>query len=173
MPVAQTSSTHAFELIERVSPEAFLRHPIWAHYEAEVDRSRLLDEGVPARVLDSAEERFLQCGLVPLYPVLEPGPPDSPSDRLGQLDLLVASQFVSASGQTLQGYLLDPLAFGVFHEDKEFSFNRSLPDFSAREAGRLAESLGITTDTLFPLQARVDPRIKSSKLDGPREILGF
>ncbi len=155
-------STLPFELIERVSEEAFARHPIWAHYEPEVDRERLLTEGISADLLDAAEERFLACGLVPLYPAKET-----------HSDLVMAAHFDTASGLTLQGYLIEPLAFGIFHEGKEYSFNRSLMDFSAREAQRLAEALGSEVGDLFPLRAQVDPRIKAPELSAAREISGF
>lgn len=156
-----------FELIERISREALASHPVWTHYEADVDGDRILAWGVSSTSLAGQEQLFKACGLIPLYPVLDLSALD------GDEDVMLAARFRTGSGAEFEGYLLEPLAFGLFHEGEEYSFNRSLPDFSAREAQRLAEAAGIAEDALLPLRIELDPRIQKPGDDPPCEITRF
>ncbi len=150
--VSRVREAHEFELIERISPEALASHPAWTHFEVEVDRARVLAWGVPAPALDDQVRQFEHCGLVPLCPVIEIG-------GLARIpDVMLAARFTAPGGPVFDGYLLDPHAFGLFHETEEYSFNRSLPGFSAREARRLAATLGCEVGDLFPLVWQLDPR---------------
>ncbi len=136
-----------------MSAEALERCPVWSHWDPEVDRERVLSWGVTAEAVDRRTELFEVCGPVPLYPVLDVA---SLGDRK---DLVVAASFELAGGTRLDGYLLEPHAFGIFHDGEEYSFNRNLPAFSEREAMRLAAALGEGADSIFPLGYRIDPRV--------------
>lgn len=151
----------AFELIERITPEALARHPAWTHFEPDLDHDRLIAWGVTVEQIERQEAAFVACGLIPLYPVLDPS---SLEDRT---DVTLAARFEPEGGPTLAGYLLDPHAFGVFVSGHEFSFNRNLRDFSAREAVRLARALGRSPEQLFPLTWQLDERLR--KLPGDHE----
>lgn len=139
-----------FELIESVTADALARHPVWSHWNPEVDRERVLAWGVAPEALDHQLEKFKACGLVPLYPVADFA---ALSDRKG---LTIAARFETADGARLSGYVLEPHAFGIFHRGEEYSFNRSLPAYARRESERLADALGASPDTLFPLFFRLD-----------------
>lgn len=166
--VPRVREVHEFELIERISPEALASHPAWTHFEVEVDRARVLASGIPAPALDDQIRRFEHCGLVPLCPVIELG-------ELARIpDVMLAARFTSPRGPVFDGYLLDPHAFGLFHEGEEYSFNRSLPGFSAREARRLAATLGCQVEDLFPLVWKLDPRAtKDVELTAEGSVASF
>jgi len=142
-----------FELIERISQEALAAHPAWTHFEPEVDRDRLLGWGVSQQAIEEHEGPFVACGLIPLYPVLET------SDLKSRSDVMIAARFTPSGGPPLDGYLLEPHAFGVFHGGHEYSFNRNLPGFSGREAVRLARVLDLRADELFPMTWALDGRL--------------
>ncbi|MBW2242260.1 MAG: hypothetical protein JRH01_09755 [Deltaproteobacteria bacterium] len=146
-------TTDDFELIESVSADALVSHPVWSHWAPEVDRERVLAWGVAEEELDRQIELFESCGPVPLYPVLDL------ADLGDRKDLVVATRFEAADGARLWGYLLEPHAFGIFHLGEEYSFNRNLPAFSEREAERLAAALGTSADMIFPLFFHVDDEI--------------
>lgn len=141
-----------FEMIETISPEALERHPVWACFEATIDRETLLGWGVPAATVDREITRYEFCGHQPLYPVLqlEPLPP--------QQHLIVRVTFATACGGEIAGYLLEPHAFGIFVNGLEFCFNRNLPSLSGRVAAELETALG-TTQPIFPLRYASDLRL--------------
>ena len=151
----------AFELIERVTPEALGRHPAWTHFEPDLDHDRLIGWGVTVKQIEEQEAAFVACGLIPLYPVLDPA---SLEDRN---DVALAAHFESAAGPCVSGYLLEPHAFGLFVDGHEFSFNRNLREFSGREAVRLADAIGVDAKALFPMTWRLDERLR--KLPGEHE----
>ena len=127
----------------------------------DLDHDRLIGWGVTVQQIEEQEAAFVACGLIPLYPILDSG---ALEDRA---DVALAAHFESAAGVRVSGYLLDPHAFGLFVDGHEFSFNRNLREFSAREAGRLAEALGVAPDALFPMTWRLDERLQ--KLPGEHE----
>jgi hypothetical protein len=140
-----------FELVERVGPEALARHPVWKTWRVG-DRPRVLAWGVDPAALDAALQRFGYCGPEPLFPVLA-------CERLpDRSELFVAARFELASGHVLPGYLLPPLAFGLFASEHEVAFNRSLPGFARRMADKLAAELGISPDGIFPIRWRSSVR---------------
>jgi hypothetical protein len=135
-----------FELIETLDRAALERHPVWKTYRPG-DRAWVLSWGVEPDWLDGELERFGYCGPEPLFPVLEYDPLPERSE------IAVAVELRLASGQVLPGYLLEPLAFGVF-AGVEYTFNRGLPRFALRNAERLASELGISRDQVFPIHYR-------------------
>lgn len=135
-----------FELIETLDRKAFERHPVWKTYRSG-DRSWILSWGVEPAWLDAELERFGYCGPEPLFPVLE----YDPLPERGEV--AVGVELELASGAVVPGYLLEPLAFGVF-ADVEYTFNRGLPRFALRNAERLAATLGISRDEVFPVRYR-------------------
>ena len=137
----------SFELIETVDRDALARHPVWKTYRAS-DRPWILAWGVDPSRLDAQLERLAYCGPAPLFPVLEYAPLAEKCD-----DLVVAAELRLAAGSLLPGYLLEPLAFGVF-ADHEYTFNRSLPDHARQMAERLASELGIAREQVFPMTYR-------------------
>jgi hypothetical protein len=141
-----------FELVEMLTRETLRQHPVWSHFEEPRDRERVLAWGVAPERLDEQLGRFDFCGLEPLYPVLELDP--LPKDR----DLIVSVRFSAPCGIELEGYLLDPHAFGVFAGEREHSFNRSLPRFAERGARQLAQELGRELEELFPLEYATELR---------------
>jgi hypothetical protein len=102
---------------------------------------------VEAGRLDAELERFLYCGPEPLFPVLECEP--LPEGR----EIVVAAEIRLASGVALPGYLLDPLAFGVF-TDCEYTFNRGLSRHALQTAERLGAEFGVSRNEVFPLTYR-------------------
>jgi len=132
-----------FELIETLDRKALERHPVWKTFRAG-DRAWILSWGVDPARLDAELERFGYCGPEPLFPVLAYDPLPERSE------LAVSAQLRIASGAELPGYLLEPLAFGIFG-DAEYTFNRGLPRHAFRNAERLAASLGISRDRVFPI----------------------
>jgi hypothetical protein len=133
-------------MIESISRAALERHPVWAHFEAATDRDTILAWGVDPEIADREIGRYEFCGPQPLYPVLqlEPLPPQS--------HLIIGVTFESKLGSRCPGYLLEPHAFGIFVEDREFCLNRNLEGLSQRVAVRLASALDTNPDQLFPLR---------------------
>jgi hypothetical protein len=154
----------AFALIERLDRKALERHPVWKTYRPG-DRPWILSWGVDPAVLDAELERFGYCGPEPLFPVLACDPlPD-------RSEMAVAAELRLASGAVLPGYLLEPLAFGVF-ADAEYTFNRGLPRYALQNAERLAAALGISRDEVFPITwrsavHRPDGRPHSGEIPAP------
>lgn len=135
-----------FEMVETISLEALERHPVWASFEAAIDRGLLLAWGIPEEILNREFARYEFCGHQPLYPVLQLDPlPQQPH-------LIVQMTFETASGRSLQGYLLAPYAFGIFVNGREFCFNRNLSTLSGRVATELERALGTAQQPIFPLQ---------------------
>jgi hypothetical protein len=159
-----TRGPREFELIERISREALASHPAWMHYDEKVDAERIQAWGVSRDHLASLTKPFESCGLIPLYPVLDLESLDK-EDRV-----MLAAHFGNGAGLEFDGYLLEPLAFGLFHESEEYSFNRSLPGFSAREARRLATAAGVGEDELLPFRFELDPRLATPGEAGHGEI---
>ena len=60
-----------FRMIELVTLEDLLEHPVWADFQGDRDRTRILSWGVSEACLEDAIERYDYCGRSPLYPVLE------------------------------------------------------------------------------------------------------
>jgi len=136
----------SFEMVEKLTRGDIERHPAWSHYDESEDRSRILSWGVTAAALDAEVERFQYCGTQTLYPVLE-------LDPLPDIEhLIIAADFVTASGMSLPGYLLAPDVFGVFAGEREFCFNRKLVSAAAIAARKLSEALGEAPEDLFPLR---------------------
>jgi len=48
---------------------------------------------------------------------------------------------------------MEPLAFGVFAKH-EYVFNRGLPEYARKVAGRLAAELGVAVEAIFPIAWR-------------------
>jgi len=97
--------------------------------------------------LDAELERFPYCGPDPLFPVLECEPLPEGNE------IVVAAEIRLASGAVLPGYLLEPLAFGVF-AGCEYTFNRGLPRHALQTAERLGAEIGVSRDEVFPLSYR-------------------
>jgi hypothetical protein len=141
-----------FEMIETITREALQRHPVWTHYDESTDRETILGWGVRAKTVDDEIARYEFCGPQPLFPVLQADPlPRRPH-------LIVSVAFDTASGAGLPGYLLDPHAFGLFVDDREFCFNRTLGGLSARAAASLGSALGEDPERLFPLRYAAELR---------------
>jgi hypothetical protein len=135
-----------FEMIETITRELLEVHPVWTHYEEPRDRDAILSWGVPVKALDEEISRYEYCGPQPLYPVLR-------FDPLPRKDhLIVAASFETACGIALPGYLLEPHAFGLFVDDREFCFNRNLVGLSARTANELESALGEKLERVFPIR---------------------
>lgn len=148
-----------FRMIETLSREALAQHPLWAPFRPP-DRARILRWGVDPERLDAELSRYDYCGLDPLFPVPDDEPLDDPKD------VFVAVTAVLACGRALPGYLLEPQAFGVFVGEREFTFNRGLPDFSRRAAERLAQALDTAPDAVFPLRYRSVRDLAGGPLEG-------
>ncbi len=134
-----------FEMVEMLSPDALERHPVWTPFRPE-HRPWILGWGVTPERLDAELERYEYCGPEPLVPVLDCEPlPD-------REDLIFAATVRLACGRELPGYQMPPLAFGVFAEGQDWSFNRSLPSFARRVAEKLAAALGIQVEGIFPMR---------------------
>jgi len=147
----------SFQMIEHLTRADVERHPVWSHYDDSEDRSRILGWGVSAATLDAEIERFQYCGTRSLYPVLELG-------ALPDLDhLIVAADFVTASGTTLLGYRIPPHVFGVFVGEREFCFNRTLVGAAAIAARKLSEALGQAPEALFPLRYSIRVRSRDEQ----------
>jgi hypothetical protein len=134
-----------FEMVETVGRDALRRHPVWSRFDDLRDRPRILAWGVAPELLEREARRFGACGALPLYPVLELEP--LPPAR----DLLVAARFRCADGRELEGFLLEPHAFGVFVGEREFPFNRGLAGPASRTAAALARALSAPLARVFPL----------------------
>lgn len=158
------TSADAFQMVETLSRTALDYHPVWCGYQENRDREMILGWGVSEKQLDDWVETYRFCGPVPLFSVLEFDPlPD-------RSELIVAMTFHTRSDRELFGYLLEPQALGIFLGDREFTFNQSLPGFSARSAGLLAEASGISQEELFPLRYTTElRRHDGSRLQGEVE----
>ena len=127
-------------------------HPAWADYRGARDREEILAWGVPPERLDAELERYAYCGTSISYPILVPDPlPDRPG-------LVLAARFVTGTANEIPGYVVDGRVFGLFLDDREVCFNRSLPGRAGGEAEHLAGSLGLTPEALFPLRYRTGLR---------------
>ena len=153
-----------FQMADRVDRALLERHPAWSPYNERRDRDLIVGWGVAPADLDREIQRFEYCGTLLLFPVLEidPLPPI--------VNVFVAARFTTASEASLPGYLLDPHAFGVFVDEKEFTFNRHLAGVSQAAAGKLAQALGADPEGLFPLQYATGLRDADGRaLDGQIE----
>ena len=150
-----------FEMRDVVGPDALAEHPVWAPFKGDEDREMILSWGVTAERLDEEIDRFAYCGTDPVFPILAL----DPLPEIGGMVLVVT--FEAKSGGKLCGYLMETGAFGLFVEQREFSFNPSLPAAGGRVAGRLGEALSAEWRDLFPLRYRTGYR----RADG-REIEG-
>ncbi len=154
-------ATEKFEMRDVVGREALEEHPVWAPFKGDEDREMILGWGVTAERLDSEIDRFEYCGTDPMFPVLE-------FESLPKIGgMVIAATFEVGSGRKLCGYLIGTNAFGVFAEQREFSFNRNLPEAGAFSARRLGEALEMESRDLFPIRYRTGFR----SADG-REIEG-
>jgi len=150
-----------FEMRDVVDREALEEHPVWAPFKGDEDREMILGWGVATERLDREVDRFEYCGTDPMFPVLQ----CDPLPRIGGMVLAVT--FETASGKKVGGYLIGTSAFGIFAEDREFTFNRNLHEAGAFAARRLGEALGLGARELFPLRYFTGLR----KSDG-REVEG-
>ena len=137
-----------FEMRDVVGREALEAHPAWAPFRGGEDREMILGWGVTAERLDEEIDRFVYCGTEPLFPILQL----DPLPEIGGMVLAVT--FEAQSGRRLPGYLMGSGAFGLFTEQREFSFNRSLPEAGSFAARRLGEALAMDWRDLFPLRYR-------------------
>jgi hypothetical protein len=153
-----------FRFIEMFTRVDLEEHPVWRHYDESRDRSLILGWGVDANQLGREVAKFQFCGPHPLYPVLQLDPlPDGPG-------MNIRAQFVGSNDCRLDGYLIDPHAFGVFVSDQEFCFNRNLPSAARRQVMQLAAALGVTGEELFPLSYSADlVRADGSRVEGKIE----
>ena len=135
-----------FEMVETLDRAALERHPVWKTYRAG-DRASILAWGVEPSWLDAELERFGYCGPEPLFPVLECDPLPEGSE------IVVAAEIRLASGATLPGYLLEPMAFGVF-ADSEYTFNRGLSRHALQTAERLGAEFDVSREEIFPMSYR-------------------
>ncbi len=131
------------ELLTRVDLEA---HPVWADFNDERDRARILSWGVTTERLDAEIERYDYCGRAPLYPVL---------DLASTAEVASPSVGLRVSvpdGSILAGYRLGENSFGVYVGDEEYCLNLSLPSRARAELERLAATLGRETAALASLR---------------------
>ncbi len=141
-------ATEKFRMRDVVDREALEKHPVWAPFKGDEDREMILGWGVTAEGLDEEIDRFQYCGTDPMFPVLE-------FDLLPKIGgMVIAATFEVKNDRKLFGYLVGMSAFGIFSEEREFSFNRSLPEAGASSARRLAEALEMERRDLFPIRYR-------------------
>jgi hypothetical protein len=142
----------SFEMVDGVTREWLERHPVWCPYDEQEDRPLILAWGVTEARLAEQIERLEYCGTQPLFPVLA-------IERLPEAGrVLIAADFVTASGRSLPGYVMRPHAFGLFAGDREFCFNHHLISASDRACEKLAAQLGEQPRDIFPL--RYDTNVK-------------
>jgi len=141
-------ATGKFEMRDVVGRAALEEHPVWAPFKGDEDREMILGWGVTAERLDKEIGRFEFCGTDPMFPVLE-------LESLPKIGgMVVAVTFEVKAGRKLFGYLIGASVFGVFAGQREFSFNRSLPEAGAFSARRLGEALQMDSRDLFPVRYR-------------------
>ena len=137
-----------FEMRDVVGREALEEHPVWVPFKGDDDREMILAWGITTERLDAEIDRFEYCGTDPMFPVLE-------FESLPKIGgMVVAATFEAKSGRKLKGYLIGTSAFGIFTDEREFSFNRSLPEAGAYSARRLGMALEMESEDLFPLRYR-------------------
>ena len=135
-----------FEMRDVVGREALEAHPAWAPFRGGEDREMILGWGVTAERLDEEIDRFAYCGTEPLFPILQL----DPLPEIG--GMVLAATFEAKNGRTLSGYLIGGGAFGLFTEQREFSFNTSLPEAGGFVARRLGDALSMDWRDLFPFR---------------------
>ncbi len=138
--------TENFEMRDVVGREALEEHPLWAPLKGDEDREMILGWGVAAERLDEEIDRFAYCGTDPLFPILQ----FDPLPEIG--GMVLAATFEAPNGRKLHGYVMGSGTFGVFAENREFTFNRSLPEAGAFAARRLGQVLEVGWRDLFPLR---------------------
>lgn len=85
---------------------------------------------------------------------------------------MVAARFTTAGGQRIEGWVMEPYAFGLFASGEEFAFNRTLPRGADARTGALARALGADPKRVFPLRFETDLlRFDGSRLEGTLEAL--
>lgn len=147
----------SFRFIEMFTRDDLAQHPVWHHFDEGRDRARILAWGVAPEQLAREVARFQTCGPEPLYPVLA-------LDALPEVpNLNIAVVLETAGGARLEGYLVEPHAFGVYVGDLEIVFNQQLPARGGRQAQTVADAMGIDVRRLFPLRYRA-PGVR--RLDG-------
>lgn len=135
-----------FRMIELVTLEDLLEHPVWADFQGDRDRTRILSWGVSEACLEDAIERYDYCGRSPLYPVLELENTEDFSNPT------IALRIALPGGGFATGYRMGDLAVGVFLGDEEYCLNPKLPSRSRAEFDRLARALGCEPAELGPLR---------------------
>jgi hypothetical protein len=136
---------NSFHLIEYFSREDLDRHPVWRQYEESCDRERILAWGVEPETLDREVAKFRFCGSDPLYPVLDV----DPLPAGGGLSIRVS--YETRGGAALQGYVIEPHAFGLYSGDRELCLNRNLPAAARRCSEQLVQALGAPLSEIFPI----------------------
>ena len=137
-----------FHLIEYFTRGDLERHPVWRHFDEGRDRAQVIEWGVPAERVDEEVEKFRYCGTEPLYPVLALDPLPSIDD----LTIRVTYVADTSDGvERLDGYVIDPSAYGIYLGERQFILNENLPDAAGRQASALAAALATDLEALFPL----------------------
>jgi len=135
-----------FRMIELMSLEDLLDHPVWADFQSDRDRARILSWGVSEAHLEDAIARYDYCGRAPLYPVLDLGSTaEFPNPT-------IALRVALPDGAFATGYRIGDLAFGVYLGNEEYCLNPQLPSRSRAEFERLARALGCESAELGPLR---------------------
>jgi len=145
-----------FRMAEMVGRPELMDHPVWADFQGDRDRERILSWGVAEARLDAELAHYDYCGRSPLYPVIDLAcTSDLPSPT-------VALRVVLPGGATAGGYRIGDRVLGVYLGDDEYCLNPNLPARARAEVERLARALGCAPDALEAL------RYESSMALGPQ-----
>ena len=134
-----------FRMVELVKRSDLVDHPVWADFQGDVDRTRILSWDVSVDSLDAQLARYDYCGRPPLYPVL---------DLMCTAEVAhptVALHVHLPGGASVLGYLIGDFVLGVYAGEEEYCLNSKLPSRSHVELVRLADALGCEVERLATL----------------------
>ena len=134
-----------FRMVELITREDLVDHPVWADFGGDDDRARILAWGVSADVLDAAIAHYDYCGRPPLYPVLDP----TSTAQIAHVTL--ALRVTLPGGGAELGYQVGGLVLGVYRDGEEYCFNPTLPKRLRAERDRLAAAVGCEAGDLAAL----------------------
>jgi len=134
-----------FRMVELITREDLVDHPVWADFGGDEDRDRILTWGVSAGALDDAIAHYDYCGRPPLYPVLDP----TSAAQIAHLTL--ALRVTLPGGAVELGYQVGGLVLGVYRDGEEYCLNPTLPKRLRAERDRLAAAVGCEASALAAL----------------------